>query len=235
MKNNNDLYGKHYSRLNRESKSTFIRSSYKSELWFLKDLDRSIKILDLGCGQGILLRYLCYLGFTSLTGVDISSSQLEAAEKTLPDSVRLEKDSAIDFLGKNRNAFDLIISYDILEHIQEDLAPELLELVFGSLKTHGRAIFRTPNMGSLLGIYSRYIDITHKTGYTEYSLMQLLDASPFSGNYKLFAPSYGILSKKWFAERLNFLISAILFKIQFRSIPRFLDKNLLAYAEKRSK
>jgi hypothetical protein len=40
-------------------------------------------------------------------------------------------------------------------------------------------VVRVPNMANILSNYSRYIDVTHIRGYTEWSLFQLLDTSGF--------------------------------------------------------
>lgn len=40
-------------------------------------------------------------------------------------------------------------------------------------------LLRTPNMGSLFGLRSRYIDFTHETGFTEESILQVMRDSGF--------------------------------------------------------
>ena len=52
---------------------------------------------------------------------------------------------------------------------------QVLTVARKALKPEGRIIIRTPNMANLLGGYSLHMDITHCHGYTEWSLIHLLD------------------------------------------------------------
>jgi 2-polyprenyl-3-methyl-5-hydroxy-6-metoxy-1,4-benzoquinol methylase len=43
--------------------------------------DKGSVILDAGCGNGAFLYFLKQMGFKNLTGIDISSEQIEVAKK----------------------------------------------------------------------------------------------------------------------------------------------------------
>lgn len=192
--------------------------------------NKDIAIADLGCGQGQLLYYLHKKGFVNLTGVDLSASQLETARKWLPDNVKLLQENIIDFLAKKRKKFDAIILYDIVEHIKkEDIMP-FLSSIDKALKDSGRIIIRTPNMASPLGIYSRYICVTHEIAFTEHSLREILIATGF--NKIKFIPFRPASLKIRLIRRLYHFLLKIIFKIEYRSVPKILDANLLVCAER---
>jgi SAM-dependent methyltransferase len=141
--------------------------------------DRSVRILDAGCGMGHMLMNLWCRGFRHLEGVEISSSQCRIARNAAGDRVEIHQGDAIEFLAGRRSAYDVILSFDVIEHMPVEQAHRLLQAAFQALKPAGTIVLRTPNMASIQGSYSRYLDITHVAGYTEYSLMQLLDSAGF--------------------------------------------------------
>ncbi|WP_170161818.1 class I SAM-dependent methyltransferase [Desulfosoma caldarium] len=53
------------------------------------EIPKEASILDLGCAQGHLLEALRRVGYTKLTGVDVSSELLAVAQQRLPETVRL--------------------------------------------------------------------------------------------------------------------------------------------------
>lgn len=72
----------------------------------------------------------------------------------------------------------------VLEHIPKKVIVKALELVHKSLRKGGIFIVKVPNMANPFGLYSRYIDITHETGFTEYSLYEVLNVAGF-GNISI--------------------------------------------------
>lgn len=51
----------------------------------LEPLPRSLALLDLACGAGTVLKQASALGFTTLTGADVSGSALETLRQTMPE------------------------------------------------------------------------------------------------------------------------------------------------------
>ncbi|MCF6157958.1 MAG: class I SAM-dependent methyltransferase [wastewater metagenome] len=76
-------------------------------------------ILDVGCGNGENLIYLQrYFPHARLTGIDISHKAFETREDVLPDIRFRELDITTGFIQEH---YDLIICFDVLEHIENDL------------------------------------------------------------------------------------------------------------------
>jgi SAM-dependent methyltransferase len=146
------------------------------------ELAKGSRVLDLGCGIGFLLFWLESVrpGLFHLTGVDVSEPQLALAQKYLPSAVALVRKDAAAFLEGNPQSFNAVFCTDVLEHIEtEDELLQLLELVKNSLLPGGLFICQVPNMANLTGAHSRYIDLTHQRGFTDLSLLQLLECADF--------------------------------------------------------
>ena len=70
--------------------------------------------------------------------------------------------------------------FDLIEHLAKDKIIRFVELLYKTLNVNGQILLRTPNMGSLFGLRSRYIDFTHEVGFTEESIKQVFNQSEFS-------------------------------------------------------
>jgi len=145
--------------------------------WLPKE--KEARILDLGCGWGRLLMGLWAAGYKNIEGIEISPEQHAVAVKAAGNRVPIILADALEYLRDREALYDVVIIYDVLEHINTATALALLKLVHASLKDGGKVVIRVPNASSLLATYSRYLDITHERAYTEYSLMQLLDLAGF--------------------------------------------------------
>ena len=118
-------------------------------------------ILDFGCGDGLLLAAAQSLGYSDLTGVDISGALLQAAARHT--SAKLRHSDGLELLKTSPNgAFETIIAFDILEHLTR---PELLATsreIARTLKPGGRLIIRVPNGGSANSGQIYWSDLTHE-------------------------------------------------------------------------
>ncbi len=147
---------------------------------WIGEMDLAARILDAGCAQGDLLAALSRVGFTDLTGVDLSGELLERARARLPASVRLIQADVRDYLLNMSNAsFDLIFFHDVLEHLPRQDTIPVLRQFRRLLAPEGRLSVRVPNMSALIGGYCAALDFTHITHFTEYSLMQVFEAAGF--------------------------------------------------------
>ncbi len=71
-------------------------------------LPKDIKLIDLGCGTGELLRQLEQDGYTSLYGLDLSSSMIEVAKTKAPSVDFLH--APIESVPVGDSKFDVVIS-----------------------------------------------------------------------------------------------------------------------------
>jgi SAM-dependent methyltransferase len=141
------------------------------------------EVADVGCGTGFLVYWLASTRNAQhkITGVDLSDAQLQVARQYVPEFVQLVHKDALTFLRENPARFGGIFCTDVLEHIDdEDAMLELLEASKAALVSGGYFVCRVPNMANLVSPQLRYIDLTHKRGFTSLSLLQLLECSGFS-------------------------------------------------------
>lgn len=93
-------------------------------------------ILDVGCGDGALLRSLHDLGFKSLTGVDPNIT----SDKFIDENLKIIKGDIGDVVG----SYDLIMFHHSLEHISDQI--RTLNQVERLLSPNGRCLIRIPVM-----------------------------------------------------------------------------------------
>jgi SAM-dependent methyltransferase len=106
--------------------------------WFKKD---DVKILDWGCGKG-QISYLCKKRGMNITACDISYDQKHGdsafflytpiIEKQRIDVIAIDHPVKLPF---EENNFDVILSFGVLEHVQNDI--ESLKEINRVLKTKG--------------------------------------------------------------------------------------------------
>lgn len=111
-------------------------------------LNKSLKILDIGCGTGRHAIELTKRGY-KITGVDLSDSQLaRAREKAEKQNVRM------DFLKHDARNLPFVKEYDLVIMLCEGAFPlmetdemnyEILKNATKSLKENGKIIFTTLN------------------------------------------------------------------------------------------
>ena len=137
-------------------------------------------ILDLGCGYGPWLYWLREAGYQRLEGVDGSAEQVEMAHRLGLDFVR-QGDILHDLAERPPASCDVVLAFDVIEHLGKQEALQLADGVFRLLRPDGLFILHLPNGGGIFSGHVVYGDITHETTYTAHSLEQLLRCAGFSG------------------------------------------------------
>jgi SAM-dependent methyltransferase len=108
-------------------------------------------VLENGCGVGMYVERLSSFGGAVL-GLEYDLERASEARKHSPHIIN----GAGEFLPLPSSRFDLILSHEVLEHVQDDRAA-VREMV-RALKTGGRAVIFVPNRGypfETHGIYWR--------------------------------------------------------------------------------
>jgi 2-polyprenyl-3-methyl-5-hydroxy-6-metoxy-1,4-benzoquinol methylase len=174
------LYDRWISQKNCGSTATLSAKDYQKWANYVKakTLDwlpgnRQTPILDLGCGPGFLLYSLAQLGYTDLTGVDLSSEQVMLARQWC-SRARIIQGDAGEFLAQNTRRFGLITGFDFIEHFRKDEILPLLTLVAQGLVQGGRVILQTPNAESPWAGSLAYGDFSHEWFFTPASLAQVM-------------------------------------------------------------
>lgn len=107
-----------------------------------KEIPENGRVLDVGCGNGVISRHLGQFGYDVL-GIDISQKTIDVArsKNTLPN-VRFEAISA-EALTAAGEKYDAVICSEVLEHL--DHPEKLLRVIYDTIKDNGLLVVTVPN------------------------------------------------------------------------------------------
>ncbi len=103
------------------------------------------RILDIGCGGGILTEALAGKG-AKVTGIDMAEMSLKVAKMHLHESgleIDYQKIPAEEFAEQNTAAFDVITCLEMLEHVPDPAS--IINAAASMLKPGGHLFFSTIN------------------------------------------------------------------------------------------
>jgi SAM-dependent methyltransferase len=133
-------------------------------------------VLDIGCGQGDLVRLLLADGYDA-QGIDISPEQVSLAHAAGLGQVR--QGDYRDVLDSWAGQLAAVTANDLLEHLTKQEVLETFDQVAAALMPGGTFVARVPNAGSPFGGRIRYGDFTHESSYTARSVRQIAAAAGF--------------------------------------------------------
>ncbi len=136
------------------AKTTPEDSAYFSKIRNKFKLNNNLKILEVGFGNGNFLNY-CKQSNCDVYGVEIIKELLDRAT-----NAGFSVSNDIDNIP-HKKTFDLIVCFDVLEHIESEKVVDFLKKLEGILNYDGAIIIRTPNGSSPLGLANQHGDITH--------------------------------------------------------------------------
>ncbi len=108
------------------------------------------RVLDVGCGTGVLVQQLIARGHDA-RGIDVSPRLVQVGRERIARELDAGRDEALicgDFLRANLGdgePFDLVYSNDVLEHIHPDEARAFVRRCFELLRPGGWLWLVTPN------------------------------------------------------------------------------------------
>jgi 2-polyprenyl-3-methyl-5-hydroxy-6-metoxy-1,4-benzoquinol methylase len=138
-----DHYYAHYP-FHSQSMSFAMRMAFRNSLRMLTRLGLSPahRLLDYGCGSGLLVQYLREQGFANARGYDPYAREGEHAEAPEP-------------------GFDFIISQDVIEHVADPAA--YLRTLKGLAKAGGMLVIGTPDAACVdLTDVAQHIHVLHQ-------------------------------------------------------------------------
>lgn len=157
--------------------------------------DKETSIIDLGCGHGAIMHFAREMGYKNINGVDRSQEQTDLATRLGIDSV--VKADLMDWLEKSsEQTYDMVISFDIVEHFTKTEFVNFANQVNSILKPGGRWLIHTCNGDSPFFGSSSYGDFTHEITFSSRSIKQVLNAYGFSNidTYEDAPVAHGIVS-----------------------------------------
>lgn len=135
------------------------------------NLGKDIKILDVGCGTGLLLKELETLGVCC--GIDISQKAVDFCKKRGIGNVQIADATNIPYPD---STFEVVLALDVIEHIEKD--EEALKEIYRVLKPQGIAIITVPAFMFLWGITD--VISQHYRRYTLSELRKKIEDRRFS-------------------------------------------------------
>lgn len=154
-----------------------------------------MRVLELGCGNGLFLRFLESLGVAEFEAVDGDVRVLDEVPEHLKGKVTISDFSAYFSTNKAKAGFDRVVLFDVLEHFTADGAAELLRSIAAVLSPGGKIVVRVPNMSSPLALGMQYNDVTHLSAFTPGSLSQVGRSAGFA-KVEFFPQAYSSLGKE---------------------------------------
>lgn len=109
------------------------------------------KVLDVGCGEGNFLKALYEKNIKNCCGIDQSSASLVFSHT---DNIPIYNETIETFSSKNKETFDLIVCFQILEHITE--VHSFMSSCLHALKPGGKLVIAVPNNNPYLYRYDLY-------------------------------------------------------------------------------
>lgn len=148
------------------SGQTWDPTTYARNARFVSDLGAPVlellapkageRILDLGCGDGVLTKKLVDLG-CDVVAIDSSAPQVEAA-RTLGLDARVMDAAALPFVDE----FDAVFSNAVLHWITR--ADPMIAAVYRALKPGGRFVAECGGYGCIDTIKTALVDAMHRRG-----------------------------------------------------------------------
>jgi len=207
------------------------------KLWYnekylplLKGRRREAPLLELGCGQGFMLKYLKSAGFTNLTGIDISAEQVEIARSNGFNAIHA---NAFSFLKENVNQFEVIFAIDLIEHFKKEELFELLQLIHQALLPGGLFVIQTPNGEGLMPGYVIFGDLTHFTILSPLSLKHILTVTGFAEiRIKELGPALFVHFPLFFLWQIVRLFSILIKFVEIGRIQKYWTESIIASCKK---
>ena len=110
-----------------------------------KDYLKDLKVLDNGCGSGYGTYFLAKNNLKEIIGIDISEASIKYAQERYKAKNLLFKQMNSLSLNLRDNYFDAIISFDVIEHIDEKQQNEYLSEIVKVINNKGFLMIGSPN------------------------------------------------------------------------------------------
>ena len=121
--------------------------------WFAQNIAAGKVILDAACGEGYGTCLLSQKA-SRVIGIDIDPDTISSAKKHYKEENIEFVAGSIDSLPFDDNTFDLVVSFETLEHVEPELQNAFLKEITRVLKKDGLLMISTPNKAI-------YTDLVH--------------------------------------------------------------------------
>ncbi len=158
------------------------------------------KIMDVGCGTGILARLLAPK-YGSYTGIDFSEAMLQQARADALahglNRCKFVRADAVDVMREQANTWDAVFMLDISEHVPDIDWTKIVDATHQALKPGGKVYLHTPNLDFFLermkqsGVIRQFPE--HIAVRNERQNMEFFEKACYSAITSVRLPHYNIL------------------------------------------
>jgi len=185
--------------------------------------NKSAKILEIGPGNGLTLKFLSEMGYTDAFGLEIDKSLAESARAKGLNVDHVTEGALLPTLEAMKASFDLVFCMHVIEHVPKDQQIAFVRAAGESLSANGYFVCETPNALSATANYFRYSDWTHGSIFTPASLRFLYRAGGLEIVYAGASPlrvtpprgGMAVNAAKLVAEYLLSVLSAGIMRIHY--------------------
>lgn len=191
----------------------------------------NVKVLEVGYGNGSFLRY-CRDKKYDIFGVEINVDLIEAAKEK-----KFNVFTPDEILHIHEDSFDLIVLFDVLEHLDVSFIEESILVYRKILKDGGVLVARYPNSDSPFSLPIQHGDITHVTAIGSGMIRYWMKIANFKITYigpdeRYFNINIGIL--RYILKSIKFLIIFVfnkLLNIFYSNNVNYLSPNSILFAK----
>jgi SAM-dependent methyltransferase len=210
----------------------------RDQLYFDAEMKRtgltSVRdVLEIGFGSGSFLAYARGRGW-QVQGSEANPALLAAATRASYPALR---PAAV--AGLPENSLDLIVAFDVFEHIAPDALVQLLGTLRGKLRVGGAILARFPNGDSPFGLSNQNGDVTHAHAissaklryFASTSALEVVDLGPEA--FPVIAGDWKTTAYRAIVAPIRAVIEAAIKALYFpRSEVYFTAPNLVAVLRK---
>jgi 2-polyprenyl-3-methyl-5-hydroxy-6-metoxy-1,4-benzoquinol methylase len=120
-------------------------TDHVSRYWWASEQAKDKDVLDCGCGKGYG-SYILSQNAKHVIGIDLNEGSLAKARENFSKKSNLEflKQNVYE-LGNLNKKFDLITTFEVIEHLPPDKVDDFINCLKNSLKAGGKLLLSTPN------------------------------------------------------------------------------------------
>jgi 2-polyprenyl-3-methyl-5-hydroxy-6-metoxy-1,4-benzoquinol methylase len=150
---------------------------YKSNYREYAPNNRESRILVISCGPGYFVNLLKKEGYSNVLGIDSDPNKVKFA---VQKGLNCKTEYAFEFLGINKNQFDVIVAEQEINHLTKEEILRFLKLCWNNLNENGTLIVHSLNGANpITGAEALAQNFDHFNTFTEYSLRQILQHANF--------------------------------------------------------
>ena len=170
-------YSPHLKRVRSFPDERAARAYYRRNYGTLmSDLPQG-RVLDLGCGLGDFLVFCGADLAREAVGADRDAENVAYCREQGLDA---RQETAAECLARP-DLYAAIVMNDVIEHIAKPEIIPLVSLIRERLLPGGKAVLKTPNMANpLTAARTFHMDLTHEVGFTEDTMVYVLEQAGFA-------------------------------------------------------